>query len=158
MIYSKTNPVSEDAWIDRLLFAMEAILLPKWGAASGECKFFGRSEKIDDKDVFYTGGGMIDIYTDDRFKFISYVACEPDMRFDRGLRRITSKLVCQANLVELYPLISHRADAELRKDIEDILIMHTEPTEYKGFAIVDQSEITGMQPFHTVKFNFEIVI
>jgi hypothetical protein len=73
------------------------------------------------------------------------------------LKRTVSRLICQANLKTLYPLISHRADAELRYDIESVLMMHMEPSDYKGYTIIDQSNIKEMQPFHTVKFNFEIV-
>lgn len=154
MIVSRTSPVMEDAWIDRLLVAMEALLLPVWSAATAECKFYGRVDMADDK-VFF---GEVDVTMDDKFKFISYVKVDADVRYDRLLRKYSSNLVCQGNLKSLYPSISHRADAELRKDVERVLMMHLEPTDYRGFTIVDQTKVKDSQPFHTVIYNFDIVI
>jgi len=157
MIYSKSNPVYEDAWIHRLLVGMETILIPKWNVLTATCKFISRIEILNGKEVFYYNGNYMDILTDDRVNFVSHVSVDSNMRHVDLLKRFNATLVCQANLKTLYPTITHRADAELRKDIEDVLMMHVEPTEYKGFTF-NQSDIKDMQPFHTVKFNFEIVL
>ena len=162
MIYSKSNPVYEDAWIHRLLVSMEKDLLSAWSVATGTCKFFGRCEKVInnevEKEVFYSSGKYIDVYTDDKMNFTSYVSINGEMRYENKLRKLPAQLVCQANLQVLYPSIAHRADAELRQAIERVLLKHVEPIDYRGFTIIDQNEYVNMQPFHTVKFNFDISV
>lgn len=157
MIINKTNPVAEDLWIKKLLVSMEGQILPLWTAASSsDCLFYGRTENVDDKDYFYQDGKFKDVYTDRDKMFISFIRTSPDMNFENGQRKILSHLVCQADLAKLYPDISHRADAEIRKDCENVLFKHCELSQYLGHTIVSQSKLKDMQPFHTFELNFYI--
>ena len=158
MIISKTSPVLEDEWIHRLLTLMESQLLTTWSADTGDCLFYGRAERVGDKDVFFQSSKFKDIETNDKVKFVSFVRVAPEMNY-RNYRSVhTAKLVCQGNLSKLYPSITHRADAELRRDVERVLLLKCGKNNYTGFTIIDQNNIKDMHPFHTVEFNFNMIV
>lgn len=157
MYLSKTSPVSEDKWIDLFVKSMEGQLIPIWGVNTSEVKFYGRSNIIEDKDHWYSEGNEIDILADTAFKFISFVRVDPNVTFLSGRHRVNATLVCQGKLDQLYSNVDHRADAELRKDVVDLLFKHLDnETNYSGYNIIDQSENKDMQPFHTCELNFII--
>lgn len=148
----------EDAWIHRLLTLMESQLLTTWSADTGDCLFYGRSEHIEGKDMFYQSGKFIDIYASDKYKFVSFVRIAPEMTYQNYRRVYSGKLVCQGSLSDLYSSITHRADAEMRKDLERVLLLRCGINNYKGFTIIDQDKVKDMHPFHTVEFNFNMIV
>jgi hypothetical protein len=158
MIISKTSPVSEDKWIHRLLVSMERVLLSSWsGVSTAEAKFYGRADFIDGKYYFHTGNKNLEVLTDKHYKFLSFVAVDQNASFSIGKHNIPARLVCQGNLKSLYPSITHRADAELRKSVIEVLLLHCDMPQYLGYNIIAQDNLKDMQPFHTFELNFNIV-
>jgi hypothetical protein len=137
---------------------MESQLLTIWSADTGDCLFYGRSEKIGEKDMFYQSGNFKDIYGDSSKKFVSFVRVSLEMTYRNYRRVFNGKLVCQANLSELYSSITHRADAELRRDVEQVLILRCGKNNYVGHTIINQNKVKDMHPFHTVEFNFNMIV
>ena len=104
MIYTKTFPVSEDKFIDRLITSMENNLLDTWGVLTSEVKFYGRCDLIDDKYYWYSGKNE-EVLSDTRFKFISYVKVQDEVSYINTLHRVNATLVCQGRLNDLYSSI-----------------------------------------------------
>jgi hypothetical protein len=156
MIIDRTNPVGVDKWVSTLLTTMENNLLTTWGVLTATCEFYGRADKIDDKYWFNYNGINIDLGANTSLNFKSYIECESDTRYANALKITSAHLVCFANLKALYPLITdHRADGELRNHIENLLIQNLELSYYNGYTILDSTQ-ENMQPYHSVKFNFDI--
>lgn len=158
MKISRTNPVSEDKFIDRLINQMENELLDIWGVTTDEVAFYGRVEKDGDK-VFWldANGKEVDVNSNDKLKFVSYVTTLGNVQFLNQRHSVYAKLVCQGDVKALYPTITHRADAELRKHLQELLFARLDDyTNYEGFDVVDQSENKNAIPFHTFELNFII--
>lgn len=181
MLITKTNPVGIDIAIQNLQTYLHKQLVTKWGLTGHddpayEC--YGRCyrNKKDSgyiAEVFTGGLGGIDykeVYWDDKLKAISFFGTGAKTTFD--LKNKTDvHLVFFVNLQKLKPLVSHRADEEVRNEIQQLfgntlegfsyesieLWLDNVLKEYPGSRRDNRLVAVDMQPVHCFRINFTLL-
>lgn len=138
MLIQHANPVGIDRAIQQVQTRLHAQLLAKWnlqGAPeSYQCHercYRNRTANGYRAEIYEAGNEYRDVYWDDRLAAISFFGISDDIV--TGTQSSTDvHLVFFVNLAKLKPALSHRADEEVRADVESILA-----AGLFGFEMVD---------------------
>jgi hypothetical protein len=181
MLITKTNPVGIDVLIQNLQTHLHKQLVTKWGLAGSndplyEC--YGRAYRNKHKSGYiaevYTGGlGGVDykeVYWNDELKAISFFGISSKTTFD--LKNKTDvHLVFFVNLANLKPNVAHRADEEVRNEIQQLfgntlhgfsyesmeLWLENVLREYPGSRRDERLIAVDMQPVHCFRINLTLL-
>jgi hypothetical protein len=181
MLITKTNPVGIDVAIQALQTHLHKQLVVKWGltgAADPLYESYGRVYR-NKKDAgyiaeVYTGGlGGVDykeVYWNDELKAISFFGTGSKTTFD--LKNKTEvHLVFFVNLAKLKPTMGHRADEEIRNEIQQLfgntlhgfsyesmeLWLENVLREYPGSRRENRLNVVDMQPVHCFRINLSLM-
>jgi hypothetical protein len=181
MLITKTNPVGIDVAIQNLQTHLHKQLVIKWGLTGAddpayEC--YGRAYR-NKKDAgyiaeVYTGGlGGIDykeVYWNDSLKAISFFGTSSKTTFDVK-NKVDIHLVFFVNVAKLKPTVAHRADEEVRNEIQQLfgntlhgfayesmeLWLENVLREYPGSRREDRLIAVDMQPVHCFRINLTLL-
>lgn len=123
MIYTKTNPVGIDIPIDNLNLKIANYLYSIWSLTDSNSDFYGRVYRNKTKSG-YIPEGFVTTYKDVLFNTkknctsFFYVNGQPSNDLGNWTANIVH--VLQILLDQVYPDITHRADEEIRKDLNSI--------------------------------------
>ncbi len=178
MLVTKTTAVAEDVPIQKLQSLIHKSLVTKWGLTGNddpayECYGKAYRNKTDDGYIaeVYTGGNEYkEVYWNDELSAISWFGLSGPIRHDT-IEQVGVHLVFFVNLAKLKPSITHRADAEVRKDIMDIigagrfgftyesteLWIENVLREYPGSRREDRLKAVDMHPIHCFRLNLQLL-
>jgi hypothetical protein len=133
MTVTINNPRGMDYFIDKLQAWLQAELFALWAinpaddAASAKYIFYPRIHRTQEAttggyiaEVYKGNGEYEEVYWNDTLTGLSWFGTGQRMTRDVQ-EEIDIHLVTFANLKKLYPLISHRADNEIRLDFQKVL-------------------------------------
>lgn len=180
MLIVKKSPVGIDVAIQRLQIFLHDELMVKWGidpnvAASNklyEC--YGRCHRNKTAagyiaEVFTANKDYKEVYWNDALKAISFFGISAVESHDIG-EKINVHLVFFVNLKKLKPSIAHRADEEVRRDVQLLaergmygfkftgteLWLENVLREYTNSYRQDRLKAVDMEPVHCFRLNFEL--
>lgn len=165
MLIRKTEPVGVDKIIDLLQVHLYVLNLTKWESyprAYKNPKRFDKQGFI--PEVYLPNGDYKEVFYDDSFNLSTFWVVGENREVGNDRANVPISLIVQANLKELFPLISHRADEELNNLLWDRLRLFTlgakiETIEtsienvYREFSRT-QLTFDDMNEFYVVRFNF----
>lgn len=181
MLITKTSPVGIDVAIQNLQTHLHKQLVIKWGLTGAddplyEC--YGRAYR-NKRDAgyiaeVYTGGlGGVDykeVYWNDELKAISFFGTSSKTSFDVK-NKTDVHLVFFVNLTKLKPSVAHRADEEVRNEIQQLfgntlqgfsyesmeLWLENVLREYPGSRRENRLNAVDMQPIHCFRINLTLL-
>lgn len=170
-IVGRVNPVGADRLISNIQDRIYGNLILKGWADY---------ESYDRAYINNKGGGTIpevyigeneykEVLMDDKFTASSFFLVDTTRSFEEGNFSQTISIIFQADIVELYPTIAHRADEEMHNDIVGSLeeyegylsnITTGVPGVYSALSIpddyIDRVNNDDMSNYHVVKIDLEI--
>ena len=154
--YPKINPVGVDIFTAMMQHLEQEELPTLFGVSESLCLFYGRGEFLTlngklTKVVFSSGREYDILGYDKNYAFISYLMIDGNFEPVGLLEKVNVSLYCHGDLTQLFPLIIHRADEELRKVMQDFVYRLIEPQNMRSTETIEE-----MQPFHSLKINFTI--
>lgn len=180
MLNVKTNPVGIDILIQAYQTALHERLIAAWGLADDQYECYGRCyrNKNDNgyvAEVFKAGIDYQEVYWNDRVSAVSFFGISNE---EHGIGENTRiHLVFFVDIKKLKPTINHRADEEVRRDVQLFaaegfrgfqyksteLWLENVLREYPGnFRNYGSGDINGklkfldMHPTHCFRINLEI--
>lgn len=127
MLITKVNPVGIDAVIQKLQKHLHDRLIQLWDLTGNEDKYVSygrcyRNRKADGyiAEVYVGGNEYRDAYFDDKLFASSFFGTGSKESHNTG-ETVDIHLVFFVNLKKLKPLIAHRADEEVRKDVQNLI-------------------------------------
>jgi hypothetical protein len=180
MLITKTNPLGIDWYIQQQQMQLHKQLMAKWALdtedatqnALYEC--YGRVYRNATKDGYiaemYAGNKQYkEVYWNDKLYAISFFGLGNPMQ-RATLSTANVHLVFFVNLNKIKPGIAHRADEEVRNDVETItgrfsngfvltsteLWLQNVLKEYPGSRRDERLKFVDMQPVHCFRLNFTI--
>jgi hypothetical protein len=175
MLNTKLNPVGIDFLIQQFQTELYERLMITWNI-SDDSKYqcFGRVYRNKDGQNYnaemYAGSGEYkEVYWNDELSAISFFGTGSTEDHKLG-DKTEVHLVFFTDLSKLKPLVAHRADEEVRKDVQNIAAegpygfkyLSTEIwidnvlREYSGSRRDNRLSAVDMQPVHCFRLNFEI--
>jgi hypothetical protein len=181
MLITKTNPVGIDVAIQNLQTHLHKQLVTKWGLTGNddpayEC--YGRAyrNKMDSGYIaeVYTGGvGGVEykeVYWNDELTAISFFGTGSKTTFDIK-NKADVHLVFFVNVKKLKPSAAHRADEEVRNEIQQLfgntlhgfsyesmeLWLENVLREYPGSRRDNRLIAVDMQPVHCFRINLTLL-
>ncbi len=172
MIIQKTEPKG----IDKAIDMFQSYLYNALGFTNWEC--YPRIYSIPTSGNssqnglipahFINGVDYEEVYMNDEFDLSTFFYTNSDVSFENQIGRTKVSLICQVKLDELFPTITHRADEEFNMSVVNASnnfygyemftltgIKKTINEVYKEFAS-KQVELTNMQPYYVVRFDFDV--
>lgn len=178
MLITKTNPVGIDVAIQNLQTHLHKQLVSKWGLTGDddplyEC--YGRCDRNIREAGYvaevYTGNNEYkEVYWNDALKAISFFGTGSKTTFD--LKNKTEvHLVFFVNVAKLKPSVTHRADEEVRNEIQQLfgntlygfsfesieLWLENVLREYPGSRRDQRLIAVDMQPVHCFRINLTLL-
>jgi len=173
MLQLKTDPVGIDVQIQRLQQFLYKSLSATWGidpdseawACYGRC-YKNKTENGYIAEVYAGKGEYKEVYWNDDVWSVSFFGLSDRIEFD-----VTNKakvhLVFFVNVEKLKPAIVHRADEEIRKDVQNAigaglfgfqldsidLWLENVLREYTGSRRDERLKFVDMQPVHCFRIN-----
>jgi hypothetical protein len=178
MQITKTSPVGIDVPIQQLQAYLHKQLVTKWGLAGDEdpaYQCYGRCYRNKKDSGFiaelYTGNNEYkEVYWDDSLKAISWFGTGSKTTYD--IKNATDvHLVFFVNLAKLKSSITHRADEEVRNEIQQLfgntmfgfsfesieLWLENVLREYPGSRRDNRLIAVDMQPVHCFRINLKLL-
>jgi hypothetical protein len=181
MLITKTNPVGIDVAIQALQVHLHKQLVTKWGLTGNDDPLYmcyGRADR-NKKDSGYvaevfTGGlggvDYTDVYWNDELKAISFFGVGSKTTFDIK-NKTDVHLVFFVNVAKLKPSVAHRADEEVRNEIQQLfgntllgftyesmeLWLENVLKEYPGSRRDNRLIAVDMQPVHCFRINLTLM-
>lgn len=177
MLITKTNPVGIDVAIQQLQTYLHKQLVKKWGLTGDDdpaYESYGRvyRNKKDNQYIAeaYAGENEYkEVYWNDSLSAISWVGVSGKTEFDKQ-NKTDVHLVFFVNLAKLKPSVSHRADEEVRNEIQKLfgyslfgfsfesieLWIDNVLKEYPGSRRDDRLKAVDMHPVHCFRINLKI--
>lgn len=175
MLITKLAPVGIDVPIGKLQNYLFTRLLTKWGIQAADYESYARVDRNKKGNQYiaevYTGQNEYkEVYWNDTKAVISWFGIGPKTTFDK-LNKTDVHLVFFVNLNKVKPLITHRADEEVRNDVQK-LIGNTQNgfsydsceiwvenvlREYPGSRRDERLSVVDMQPLHCFRINLSIL-
>jgi hypothetical protein len=177
MLITKTNPVGIDVAIQNLQTHLHKQLVVKWGLTGAndplyEC--YGRVDR-NKKDAGYVAEMYIgnneykEVYWNDTLKAISWFGISGKTTFDVQ-NKVDAHLVFFVDLGKLKPSIDHRADEEVRNEIQKLfgnsllgfsfdsieLWIDNVLREYPGSRRDERLKAVDMHPVHCFRINLKL--
>jgi hypothetical protein len=155
MKYSKTSPVGIDKSIQAIQNSLYNFCQSKWSLSEAQILSFGRVYKIGNKFRWYKSGKdyeEFDMLLDDRYAFQSFfIVNSVEWSQINVMFNSNVDLCIFSNVSTLKPLISHRADEEIRMET----YTRFKPAEWFGgisdLTIEGYTHEMDMQPYHSFK-------
>lgn len=177
MVYYKTNPVGIDAEIQRLQKFLYDTLKIKWGITNDvDFDLYGRVYRNQTADGFipeaYKGNANYqEVFVNDAIKATGYFGIGDSITYNKGTSTAQVYLVFTVNVAKLKPSIVHRADEEIRVDVERLLenrrncctITSFETgidnvfKEFSGWRKKEGIKYTDMHPLHCFRINLNLI-
>lgn len=182
MIVLKTNPVEIDIPIQKLQQFLYNSLKTIWGVSDTEFDCYGRCYRNQvDKgyvpEVFVgtsTEGQTTykEAFFDDTInKSISFFHVADSLKYEKGTSKARVCLLVISNIQRLKPLIAHRADAEVRKDVEALLQLRKYEfemveivtgfknvfSEFDGWLKPGMVTFGDIHPLHCFRVNMDLI-
>ena len=179
MLIAKTKPVGIDVPIQQLQTFIHEQLVEKWELDDTDYKCHGRCYKNKTDDGYiaevYKGGNEAgkkdyeEVYWNDRLTAISFFGISDNI--DTEIQNtVNIHLVFFVNIKKLKPAIAHRADEEVRQDVQRLigsnlfgfqfasidLWLENVLKEYPGSRRSDGLKAVDMHPIHCFRFNFSL--
>jgi hypothetical protein len=180
MVITKTSPQGLDWYIQALQISLHNQLMALWELDVNDAtqnslyQSYGRAYRNKTEDGYiaevYTGSNEYkEVYWDDKLHCISFFGLSNNIR-QNVLSTADVHLVFFANLAKLKPTITHRADEELRHDVESIigysyygfvpqsteLWLENVLREYPGSTRDERLKYVDMHPVHCFRLNLQI--
>lgn len=171
MLITKTSPIGIDYVIQKLQTYLHGQLLTTWGIDSADYESYGRCyrNKKDNGYVaeVFNGSDYKEVYWQDGLKAISFFGLSEKVRVQVG-EKANVHLVFFVDLSKLKPLITHRADEEVRADVTNLVEMHgfelqsidmwleNVLKEYPGSYRDERLKFVDMHPIHCFRLNLLI--
>jgi hypothetical protein len=160
MKYTRTSPVGIDKPIQRIQNSLYDFAQSKWSLSESQILAFGRVEKIGDKLRWYKQSSTkdyeeFDMLLSDLHPFEFFFVTSSSLF--TSIYESEVGLYVFANLSVLKPLVTHRADEEVRKDIADRFRIaewfsgFSDATDLPGYM-----DVMNMQPYHAFKINLNL--
>jgi hypothetical protein len=173
MLITKTNPAGIDVVIQQIQTDLYVYLLAKWGIADADYKCSGRCyrNKQDGNyfaQVYIGGNDYEDATWNDMLKAVSFFGIS-EIETHKAGEKTDVHLVFFVNIAKLKPAIQHRADEEVRKDVQNFFFQYpglyksTELwlenvlKEYRGSSASEGLKVVDMHPIHCFRINLEIL-
>jgi len=176
MLITRDNPTGMDAHFANVQNHIYSRLKTAWGISNDiDYDCYGRvyRNKKDSQYVaeLYTGNGEYrDIYWDDKKAAISWFGTGSTISFDVK-NKIPVHLVFFVNLKKLKPNIQHRADEEVRMDVQKLfgkslhgfafesveLWLENVLKEYPGSRRDKSLTAVDMEPVHCFRINLSLI-
>jgi len=141
MLKTKTDPEGIDVIIQKLQTHLHGRLITKWGLTGTPEKYvsYGRIHRNRTADGYvaewYEGGKEYrEVYWNDSLYATSFFGTEGKELHEIG-EEIRIHLIFFVNLAKLKPAIAHRADEEVRKDVQAIIGMNLFGCAYESTEI-----------------------
>jgi hypothetical protein len=174
MLITKTGPAGIDAVIQSIQTDLHAYLLSKWtdiDISAYECNGRCYRNKKDEgyiAEVYVSANEYKEVFWNDNLAAISFFGVSSQETHDKG-EKVNVHLVFFVNLQKLKPLIAHRADEEVRKDVQNYFLtlypgvykstelwLENVLSEYAGSYRDDRLKAVDMHPVHCFRLNLEI--
>jgi hypothetical protein len=169
MLVVKTNPVGIDKVISKYQKELHDYLIAKWSLLDADLRAYPRIYKNQRGELVvpevFTGGKE---YKEINFDDASYLFFAESDRVDykQGLNTANVYAVFRLNLTKLKPAVAHRADEEVRIDVQqfaqkghyafELQSIETGVSaafrEYSGW--VKDVKYSDMHPWHVFRLNF----
>lgn len=126
-------------------------------------------------EVYVGGGEYKEVYLDDRISVLSFFGLSGDIDFD-VTNTADVHLIFWVNIKKLYPATTHRADEEVRKDVQELVQkkmygftlngvrmgIERVHQEYRGTIMAAQANLDtlkyrDMHPFHCFRFDLKLL-
>jgi hypothetical protein len=180
MLITKTNPVGIDFMLQKFQTFLHDELMVKWGlnpAIAAQDKLFecygrcarNKTESGYVAEILTSGNDYKEVYWNDTINAISFFGISGSETYNIG-ETVPVHLVFFVDLKKLKPTITHRADEEVRKDVQLLaekgmfgfryisteLWIENVLKEYNGSYKSSQLQKLDMQPVHCFRLNFEL--
>ena len=139
--YQRTNPIGLDSVISRFqnyIFSnlkIGGVAVSSWECFDRVYKNPRRGNRI--APEHFTGGkDYKEVLYSDKFSMTSFFVADDSVSIDEGVNTQDVSLIVQCNLKELYPLIDHRADEEIRNAF--MLLANS-------YGFFDEFTLTGLE-------------
>lgn len=165
-LVQKSNPINEDYAIAVIQTHLYSNLL---GLGVTNYESYERVYVINGSPEIYIGANNYkEVFYDNRFYLTSFFVLGNNKRkVDDNVFEVDLSIVFQADLNKLYPNITHRADAELHRDINNALegipadfeiveIVTGIDNVYSGFTFKNEQFLDDVSQSHLVRVNMTI--
>jgi hypothetical protein len=179
MLIAKTNPVGIDVAIQKLQTYLHSQLVSKWGLTGDNDPFYQCHGRVyrNKKDAGYIAEvfdintkDYKEVYWDDTLKAISWFGISGKTEFDTQ-NKVDVHLIFFVDLKKLKPDIQHRADEEVRNEIQKLfgyslfgfsfesieLWIDNVLREYPGSRRDDRLKAVDMHPVHCFRINLKSI-
>lgn len=169
MLIAKTNPVGIDKVIDKYQKDLHSYLVSKWGLQDADFKAYARVYRNQRDEMFvpevFTGGKDYKEVYFDSFSYLFFGTSEK-VDYKSPVNSTNVYIVFRVNLEKVKPQVSHRADEEVRIDVQqfaqkgayDFQLQSIETgvsaafREFSGW--IKEVKYSDMHPWHVFRLNF----
>lgn len=173
MLIQKTDPKGIDLVLQSFQTDLHARLLAKWGIESDQYMCYPRADRNKTADGYiaewFDGNDHKECYWDDALSIVSFFGRSVRSTYDVQTESDVH-LVFFLDLQKIKPLITHRADEEVRVDILNVLEdqsygflidsiesgIENVLREYPGSRRDKRLDIVDMQPRYSLRINFKL--
>lgn len=165
--YQKTNPDGVDAQIQRLqTYLYDKLALEGWTLHESYERVYKtkKGEKIIPEA--FINNEYQEVLLDDRVNATSFFLVDDTENINDWLSTVMVSLIIEANINNIYPSITHRADEELRSDVKRLLKLNPYGFKLKKMITgvesvynslrMDVKFTDDMSQFHVVRFDLEL--
>lgn len=174
MLNQRTAPIGMDFYISKLQNKLHTNLLTTWGIDTAEYASYDRCYRNKTSDgytaEFFTGGkDYKEVYWNDSLSVVSFFGQSEDITID--VQNVAAvHLVFFVNIQKVKPDILHRADEEVRNDVQQIvgrfsngftyesteLWLENALKEYSGSRRDERLKYVDEHPVHCFRMNFTL--
>ena len=173
-LYVKNNPKGIDVPLQHFQTFLFGQLKTKWNLSDADFNCHGRAYKNYDKgnyvpEVFTKGNDYQEVFFDDRLKVLSFFLVGDAQKYAKGMTAPVS-MIFMVNVPGLKTSIVHRADEEIRLDVEKLVTQKRNSFTYTGTETGLNNvfkEFTGWKkssvstsdthPRHCFRINFSLL-
>lgn len=180
-LVNKINPVGIDIQIQGFQSAMYPYLKAKWPVNDNNFNCYGRAYSNQTTDGFVpqvfegkADTGAIEytpVMFDDNLAALCFFIVGDSTKYNAGSATARVSMIFTVNIKELKPSIAHRADEEIRIDVEKFAVqkrfgfalvgidtgIETVFREFSGWKKVVGTKYRDMQPLHCFRLNFDVL-
>jgi hypothetical protein len=180
-LVNKIKPVGVDIQIQGFQSVMYPYLKTKWPVNDNTFNCYGRAYRNQTTDGFVpqifegnADAGKIEytpVLFDDNLKALCFFIIGDSTKYDAGSAIAKVALIFTVDIVQLKPTIIHRADEEIRNDVEKFACqkrfgfsltgietgIDAVFKEFSGWKKVVGIKYRDMQPLHCFRLNFDLL-
>lgn len=180
--FTKDSPAGIDIQIQRHQMWLYDSLVSLWGITGNDWNSHGRAYRNQTADGYtpevFSGTGNVpgkneydEVLFDDQLKALSFYGVDETVKYSLGNANAGVFLIFMVDVEKLKPLITWRADEEIRNDVEKLCQIDRFNMQLTGFVTgIDQvfKEYSGwrksdgikyrdMHPTHCFRLNFNLL-